>query len=85
MIFRKNEISDGIKRCTFARTYERKNKYGINKWRWNEIMRTLEELEKEEKDRQEFIEATNKLERELKRTWPCKIMIRLLDWLAEKI
>lgn len=37
------------------------------------------------KDRQEFIEATNKLKRELKRTWLCKIMIRLLDWLAEKI
>lgn len=30
-------------------------------------MRTLEELEKEEKDRQEFIEATNKLKRELKK------------------
>ena len=39
--------------------------------RWNEIMRTLEELEKEEKDRQEFIEATNKLKRELKRTQHC--------------
>ncbi len=48
-------------------------------------MRTLEELEKEEKDRQELIEATNKLKRELKRTWLCKIMIRLLDWLVEKI
>ena len=48
-------------------------------------MRTLEELEKEEKDSQEFIEATNKLKRELKRTWLCKIMIRLMDWLAEKI
>ena len=48
-------------------------------------MRTLEELEKEEKDSQEFIEATNKLKRELKRKWLCKIMIRLLDWLAEKI
>ena len=34
-------------------------------------MRTLEELEKEEKDRQEFIEATNKLKRELKRTQHC--------------
>lgn len=48
-------------------------------------MRTLKELEKAEKDRQEFIKATNKLKRELKKTWLYKKIIRLLDWLAEKI
>lgn len=68
-----------------SRIPNKENEPSGQKRRWNEIMRTLEELEKEEKDRQELIEATNKLKRELKRTWLCKIMIRLLDWLAEKI
>lgn len=68
-----------------SRIPNKENEPSGQKRRWDEIMRKLEELEKEEKDRQEFIEATNKLKRELKRTWLCKIMIRLLDWLAEKI
>lgn len=47
-------------------------------------MRTLKELEKEEKDRQEFIEATNELKTELKKIWLYKMIIRLLDWTEKK-
>lgn len=48
-------------------------------------MRTLKELEQEEKNRKEFFKATNKLKTDLKKTWMHKTVIRLLDWLTEKI
>lgn len=48
-------------------------------------MRTMEELEKEEKDCQEFIKATDRLKRELKKMRLYKAIIRLLDWMERKI
>lgn len=44
-----------------------------------------EKYEKREDDQHEFVRACDELKTELKKTWLCKIMIRLLDWLAEKI
>ena len=44
-----------------------------------------EEYEKREDNQRKFERACGVLKTELKKTWPYKTIIRLLDWMAEKI
>lgn len=44
-----------------------------------------EKYEKREDDQREFAKACDELKAELKKTWMYKTIIRLLDWLAEKV
>lgn len=74
--------------CKEARGESYKEKCPACKWRIEKRRKEFceyEKCEKREDDQREFEKACNELKTELKKTWQYKMIIRLLDWLAEKI
>ncbi len=74
--------------CKEARGESYKEKCPACKWRIEKRRKEFceyEKCEKREDDQREFEKACNELKTELKKTWLHKMIIRLLDWLAEKI
>ncbi len=74
--------------CKEARGESYKEKCPACKWRIEKRRKEFgeyEKCEKREDDQREFEKACNELKTELKKTWLYKMIIRLLDWLAEKI
>lgn len=53
-------------------------------YEWWQICK-YEEYKKREDNQRKFERACDVLKTELKKTWPYKAIIRLLDWMAEKI
>lgn len=71
--------------CRETRGESYKEKCPACKWRIEKRRKELCKHEKREDDQREFARARDELKTEMKKTRMYKIIIRLLDWLAEKI